>query len=281
MNRQYEYTFKSAVHYVNTIYGIDSKKTLPAVIDVKVNANGFKIFWFSIDRPFKVITIDLKPFNAVIENGRINIPVGVLCTEQFKTSSYKNADFSFSPETISIPVASGDIKKVPVKINLEVKFSSQFGLSGNIFSTPDSVIVSADSGLLKNILYIETEKKSIANITRTQVIDLGLINPDRKNYFLSEDSVEVTIPADQLTEGNTVVKLTSSDPSFTLVPSEVKVTFKTTVKNFRTITADAFLINAQTEKIINGKARVLISKFPSNAEVVFIDPPYVTCLRKK
>lgn len=281
MNRLYDYSFKTEISYQNSIYGIDAKKTLPAFCETKIKANGFKIFWFWIEKPFRKITVDLKPFNASVSDGRIHIPLSRLAVNELKTTSYNNVSFSFSPEIISIPVASGDFKKVPVRVNVQARFSNQFGMSGSISAFPDSIIVSADSQLLQNIFFIETPLKTISNPTGTVLQRLALINPDSKNYFLSDDSVEVTIPVDQLTEGTAIVKLVATESTFTLIPSEVKLIYKTTVKNYKSITADSFLVRAQTEKATNGKARVQVVKSPANAEVVFIDPPFVTCLTKK
>jgi YbbR domain-containing protein len=254
---------------------------LPQTADITINASGFNLLWFSVKKTFHKLTVDLKENNSG-SSGNVTVSLKPIAEKQFNLLSYQNVSSSIYPPAITFFLSKEFMKKVPVKNNLEISFRKQFGLSGKITCLPDSVVFSGPKDKLENISIAQTEIKQLKNLQNETQLQLAIVNPDRDNLFISDDSVTISIPVEELTEETVNVKVQNQPgEKFTVIPDEVTITFRTTLKNLSKISASSFLaqVKATTDK--SGKAVVQIVQCPPDAEVVFVNPSMVTCLKKQ
>jgi YbbR domain-containing protein len=166
---------------------------------------------------------------------------------------------------------------VPIKLNLDLNFKKQYAIYDSIIVKPDSIIVTGANKLLKDIQYIETEKKSINNLSTNTELKLRLKNNYPKNLISIPDSlINVLLHVEKYTESvlELPVNLVNDDnnSSIKIFPDKINVTFLVAMKDYKNINKDEFTVVADYSKRISNSMKIYLLRYPSKIRITKIDP---------
>jgi hypothetical protein len=183
-----------------------------------------------------------------------------------KTKAYMYSDTQFgdnveliniSPDTLVFKYDVNLVKKIPIVLNTDVTFVSGFDLTGNYKLTPDSLVVVGPDIIASKVTSIETETLKIndvkSNISRK--VKLKLPKKNNKDLTFSISEVHVSATVEKYTEGTLKIPVTVTNvpKNMTLnyFPKEVVVVYYTSLKNFKEVTANDFVVECDFSAIAN------------------------------
>lgn len=149
-------------------------------------------------------------------------------------------------DTIFFELVNNITKKVPVHLNIDLKFKLGYNFIENIKCTPDSVEVTGPEKYIDSIFEIFTEPLKLTEIYENIDTELKLILPVNKNVKLSANKIEVTGKVDKFTEGRfkIPVKIINEPDGVKLnpFPKEIEVVYQVGLSNFNKINEDSFSV---------------------------------------
>lgn len=291
LSREYSELIKVSVNYK----GLQSDKiilpTSDTVFYIKLQTSGYNILFRKLIHHKYSTEIDLTKYSVKLlgNNYEININVSSLLENISESLKQKEKITSYIPESLKIKLDKAYTKKVPVILDADITFKENFGLYHKIYFNPDSVLVTGDMNLLKNIKFIKTEKHKFNNLSSNTSITLKLINnnnPIALRY--SSDYVKLFIPVVKYIERSIEVPIiadsSSSDLSVETFPDKVKVFYSVNALENNKVVADSFNVSiseiANTNSKENSK-KVIIKHTPSFVKILRIEPEYVDYSLKK
>lgn len=186
------------------------------------------------------------------------------------------------PDTVDFIYTRGTAMKVPVAVNKEVTTGRQYYVS-DVKCQPDSVTVYAPEEVLKNVLTAYTQPIDLKDITDTVVKHVPLQTIRGIKYVPS--SVEVAVCVDMYSEKTVEVPVVGFDfPKGKVLrtfPSKVQVTFQVGLANFKSITANDFLVGVaypDLQKESGDKATVILRATPEHVSHIRISPATIDYL---
>lgn len=243
-------TIDIAVEIENVPENLDISNLPDSIIHVSVS--GSPSFLFQLDHlsgPTR-ITIDLKKY-YLQQSGElffVNIPTESLYKE-FSQDFSEKLDFkNIYPDFIKVELEKIDVKTVPVRADLELKFKPQYNLIQDIIIEPDSILVRGNKTSLNKISSVSTTFETRYGINEKTEFELALINPMPDAVKLSEEKVKISLFVDRFTESSIELPIqnkTGIDGLKTL-PNKVLLTYMVPLKDFNRINADMFIISPKT-----------------------------------
>jgi YbbR domain-containing protein len=102
------------------------------------------------------------------------------------------------PDTIVCNIEKIISKKMPVVPQLKLDFKPGYGLASDVNYSPDSIVVSGPSGMMKNLNYVQTIQTELISLdTKVQsVIPL----PKLRGFTFSNDKVNVTLDVQRIVD---------------------------------------------------------------------------------
>ena len=190
------------------------------------------------------LRIDL---NEYIVDKTLTFPnTTILLKEAFQDLNIKET----SPISFTLGFQVLETKKVPVKLNYETDFNTNFFLSKETIITPDSVEISSDSKTLSQTNFIETELFKISQ-SNTLMSKIGLlINPHIKSNIHQIDA-NFTIEEFAEKEFRIPVTIENKPKKVDLIiyPEEIIVKCQLAFSVYEKITASDFYISADFNNI--------------------------------
>lgn len=193
-----------------------------------------------------------------------------------------------SPDSISLVYEKNISKKIPVDINVNYQFPSQYWISSEISIKPDSVTITGLLSDIDTISRIKTVYKDFETLYDSVKIILPLEIP-KTNYplLVSEDSIKIIIPIEQFTEKSFTIPINVNDKTnefkIKTFPDIVTVSCLVSIKKFNQLSDSMFeatvFYNEQIDKnssmlpvqIIHSLDYVKISKItPQKVEYIII-----------
>ncbi|MTI86571.1 MAG: hypothetical protein FH748_01235 [Balneolaceae bacterium] len=197
---------------------------LPEFAQVSMNGDGWQLLNLYNDPPVVAINV---------QEGEINL------FDQIRQQLNYLPDVDITkvqPLVLSINMEERIQKKIPVKINTDLRFQQRYGLVGNPTLSPDSIIISGAVSLIQDINQLELpDTLSLTGIKddiQTSVpVDIGnpLIN-------VSDDQVTYTANVSEFTEGETTVYIETRDlprgQNINYTPSAVTIRYDVPLEQY-------------------------------------------------
>lgn len=161
---------------------------------------------------------------------------------------------NIAPDTLIFRYDVNMVKKVPVVLNSDIKFSPGFDVFESITTKPDSVIVIGAKELVTKVKNIETEllKLNAVNADIRQSITLKL-SQKSKGLKYSNKAVEIEADVERFTEGVMKIPINIVNVpeglSLNYFPKTVNVTYYTSLNNFGVITSKDFKVECNYVKV--------------------------------
>ena len=178
------------------------------------------------------------------------------------------------PDTIFLFTSKKEIKKVPIKHNIEVSLSKNHWMKKPIKIEPDSILIKGNRNELEKILFLETENLKLFDINGKKNGFLLL----KKNTFFEEDiELEYTVEAEKYTEGNVKLHIEPinfpSNKEVLLFPKKISLNYLISEEKHNDIKEDDFKIVCDFKNIdISTKhCSITIIKKPKDIKITRIN----------
>lgn len=287
--------YTQLVQFTVTYKGLQADRILMASTDTVFYANiqtkGYNLLLSNIYNIPHKFDIDLSQYNPKLNgnNFEINIETGTLHDAISTDFKAKDKIVSVLPVTLKVMLEKAFTKKVPVIIDADITYATQYNLNHRIYYDPDSITITGDQQLIKSVDYIKTEKKPISNLSSNTIVSLKLVNKfDKSSVRYSSNYIKLFIPVVQYTEESveTNIQLDSLKENYkiTTFPDKVKVYFFVNLPDYQKVKVDSFstVINAtEIFKSKNNLTRVYMKHAPAFVKVQRIEPEFVEYLIHK
>jgi YbbR domain-containing protein len=282
LSNNYTSVISFRVNYVNLPKDKVIANKLPLVIDASVTTSGFLLYTYKFMEKTDTLTINGNYLTAQSEN-QFYIATNSIIPEFKEQLNNKVSINFFTTDTIHFYFDKKSFKVLPVKVNLKYSFEKQYQLSGSILVSPDRIVVSGPSGVLEKLTHLETVKRSIKDLNKTEQVNLPLkIEKEFEDLSFSAKMIVVSIPVEKYTEGNIEVPVSVSNvpPHYTIktFPDKIKIKYTVALSNFEKVRPEMFLALAEYNTQDSSKSNKLKIRLAKTPEYVLnwqIDPQKV------
>ncbi|MFD2292739.1 CdaR family protein [Mariniflexile gromovii] len=268
--------------YTNTVVFNIEKINIPeedvvfddsVALNITLKTHGFKWLTYYFSKP--KIKIDFKKdvykkdsvfvwnkSKAYLENTQFGKQVELL---------------NIAPEVLTFRYGLNMVKKVPIKLNEDIKYSVGFDVSSTYVLEPDSLLVVGPKALVSNIDFVETEKVSLKDVKKnlSETVKLKTARKNKDVKF-STDKIILKAKVEKFTEGTLKIPVfvinVPENINLKYFPKEVNVSYYVSLSNFNSISAKDFRVVCDYSKVVNNQSLLVpeLEKFPKSAKNVKI-----------
>lgn len=194
---------------------------------------------------------------------------------------------SIDPDTLHFVFENSFTKIVPVRSDISLQFSKQYGLYDSLTLKPDSVKVSGRKSIVDTIRFIDTRHKSYSNLKEGIAEKIPLIKPEfNPPVYLSADSVLVSLQIEKFTEARIEVPVTlmvgdAKKAIYRTYPEKVTITCLIAMKDYNRLDPSLFTVVSAVEDGSGFEDRripVRVEQSPKFVKVMKIEPEKVEYL---
>ena len=274
LSNSYIYQVQTIVRFVNIP---DNKAFNPLqsdTLDLRVEGTGWQLLFSKLRINPQSVDVDLEKLK---KQSFVDLSTQLFAINQQFQSNQKV--IGIRPDTLYFDFSSRALKKIPIRVNSNIRFQNNFGISDKIEISPSFVTVSGPQNELDKLDYWYTDSLMLKNINTNISTRISLNSPLKANISIYPRAVDLKIIVDEYTEKvvEVPVKLINNNEfrNVKLLPDKVKITFLTALSNYEKIDRGSFELTADLDKWkLKGYKQlpVLISKFPEYCELVKIEP---------
>lgn len=268
--------------YTNTVIFNIEKINIPqedvifddsVALNITLKTHGFKWLTYYFSKP--KINIDFKKdvykkdsvfvwskSKAYLENTQFGKQVELL---------------NISPDVLEFRYGLNMVKKVPIKLNTDIKYGLGFDVSSPYSLQPDSVVVVGPKALVSNVSFVETEKVSLTDVKKNLSETVKLkVSKKNKDLTFSNDKVILKAKVEKFTEGTLKIPVeiinVPENINLKYFPKEVNVSYYVSLSHFNSISAKDFKVVCDYSKVVNNQPLLVpeLDTFPKSAKYVKI-----------
>ncbi|MDT0553889.1 hypothetical protein [Urechidicola vernalis] len=212
-------------------------------VNVALNATGFELLKYKFNT--KTLRIDLN--NLRYKNGREYYYLPNNHLPELKSQLKDNANIErVLLDSIFFNLGQNLVKKVPVKINVNIDFKLGYDFVDELTVTPDSIELIGPDKVLDTINGIWTNAIELSEVNTAISERVSLTSFKDKNISMSNSSVLLEAEVDKFTEGSVKVpyKIINlpEGMELTTFPKEITIYYKVGLKNYNRISQENFNI---------------------------------------
>jgi hypothetical protein len=243
-------------------------------LNITLKTNGFNWFSFYFSQP--KIKIDFSKDVTKKDNVFIwHKSRAYLANTQFD----ENIEvLNISPETLEFRYGVNMVKKVPVKLNSNIKFTPGFDVSEAYILEPDSIVVVGPKAIVTSINQIETVKAILTNVRTNLSETVKLKLPkNSKDVTFSNNAVILKAKVEKFTEGTLKIPVAIINVpdkiKLKFFPKEVNVSYYVSLSDFNSITKKDFEVVCDYDKISKNQYLMVpeLVKYPEHVKNVKIN----------
>ncbi len=280
LNNDYEMEFAIPVRLKGVPDHIVLTSEPVSNLHVRVRDKGTVLMNYVLGKRFYPITLDFADYEKT--DNRVSVDASQF--EKMVRGELKASTklVSMQPDTLEYIYASGQSKRVPVRLQGSVEAGGQYYLSDTLF-TPDSVQVYAPAYLLDTVTAAYTVPLKIEDISDTLRRNVGLSSAHGVKFVPA--SVDMMLPVDIYTEKSVEVPVRGVNfPAGKVLrtfPANIQVTFQVGMSRFRQVGAENLHIYVSYEELLKSgsdKYTVRLKSIPKGVSRVRYNPPQVDFL---
>ncbi|WP_165749718.1 CdaR family protein [Cellulophaga sp. Z1A5H] len=231
-------------------------------IEVKLKASGFTFLGFGFKN--KTVTIDVSKAEKKDDVYRIPRSVYQLQIEKQLPQSMEFLGVD-EGDAIVLEIYTLKTKKVPVIERLKINFSQNFMLDGAVLLSPDSILVKGPEKVLNEIESIQTEVKTISNVTEDFSEELLLQTPentDNITYLTNKVFVKGKVVrfSEKIIEVPIKVLNLPEDFEIKLFPDTVKIVCMAKIDDLKELQVSDFNVVADYNAIQDESQHTILLK---------------------
>lgn len=269
----YQTEFKVSLRLKNVPKEAVLTSELPNEVRVRVEDRGTVLLNYMLGRTFFPVSFD---FNDYRDKGtHVHISSAELLKKVAAQLNVSTHLISVRPDTLDFIYTMGKAKKVPVRLNGEVRAGLQYYVS-HIGFVPDSVIAYAPQEVLDTLTAAYTERVDLENVADTlhKRVSLQKLKGVKFVPAYNDLSVYVDMYSEKTVEVPIVGINFPANKVLRTFPSKVQVTFQVGLMHFKEISSEDFFIGVTYEDILktNGDKLLLTLKsvpdYVSHARII-------------
>jgi len=281
LNRNYKYTLRVPVTFLNLPTNKLIVGELPERLDVEIKASGLKLLFISLKKNINEVVVDfnLLKNNAKsqaysIRNGNFNLQGAI----NFEVEILK-----IRPDTLFFSANKGNSKLLPVKANLKIDCQPGFSVISKINITPAYVSVTGDSIDLKRMDTVYTHFLNLKDVHHDFSSSLPLKKPYSSINYNVKD-VQMSFNVDKLTESTIQVPIqimnNISNEKIKLLPNFIHIKYLVAMKEYENINSNSFkaIVNYEHIKKKQKQLKVEIIRVPSEVKITNTNPTFISYL---
>jgi len=258
-----------------------------SVFYVRMDSRGWDLLSLKKILYHPEVIVNLRNVQMKQQNGKYvaRIPTGGIEERIAHELGAYNNMLSLSPDTLYLYFQPLYSKKVPVVSHISYMPGNQFYLYDSVSITPDSIIISGLKQEVDSVMFIPTATYDFGTLRERKTGKLALIKPSSLyEITLSADSINVEIPIEQYTEAVVTVPITTvnrlNDKIIKTFPETVEIRYLVALKDFNSISNDAFRVDAiyndasaaklKVELIYSPRKCIVRKIVPENVEFIFM-----------
>lgn len=223
---------------------------LPPEIKVRLKDRGMVLLNYWVNS-VSAIPIDFEEYED--QGNQVVVSQSALKQKIKNALSQSTELVSIYPDTLSYIYATGDGKKVPVRLKGKITVDPRYYIADVVYQ-PDSVMVYAPSEILDTISAAYTSSVVFEQVKDTTTKKVLL--QKQKGVKFVPDFSEIRLLADVYSEKTLEVPVRGinfpANKVLRTFPSKVNVTFQVGLSHFRTVNPDDFFIAVSYEELIRG-----------------------------
>jgi YbbR domain-containing protein len=230
LSNRYVYQVQTLVHYVNFPDNKAFHSLQSDTIDLQIEGTGWQLLFSKLRINPQSVNIDLEKLE---KQTYINL------SDQL---SYINKQFesaqkvvNIHPDILYFDFSTRAVKKIPIRLNYDIRFENHYAISDTIQIYPSYVTVTGPVNELKKLDYWYTDTLKLKNITSNYNGKISLQRPVKANISIYPKLVDLKLMVDEYTEKVVdvpIVLLNNNEfKNVKLLPDKVEITFLTTLSN--------------------------------------------------
>jgi YbbR domain-containing protein len=274
LNNKYVYTAKTVLVYKNFPQNKAFHPLQSDTVDLQVEGTGWQLL-------FARLRVNPPSINISLE--KLNKKDYILFSEQlYRVNNQLETSqkiISVRPDTLYFDFSKRTVKRVPVRLLSNLKFTSQYGVSNDIEVSPDYVTVSGPQEDIGQIKEWQTDTLKLSDVRKTTVARVQMMQNKLKNVNIFPSSVEVSVPVDEFTEKTIELPIkvlnNAEYYSLKLYPKKVKVTYLVALSSYQLINDDFMeaSVDLNEWKVFKHKQlTVKMTRFPEYCKFVRVTP---------
>ena len=259
-----EGTYRVPIEYVNVPEDAIFEQPVPKHIDVRISDIGAQIFKYDVFKP-DTLKIDVEGYHEkniqTLQGNELRYILSYIFPKATLLSYY--------PAIIPIGTSKLEKKQLEVVFDGEITTSGANLVTDSISFIPETVMAYSSKKILAKLEKATTEYTVFENLKATSQFKIK-IKPIEGVKFVPNE-VEILIPVKEYTEKSFDIPITCSNLPAGLnvkfFPSQAKVSFLTTLEDYKDIKPEDFAIDLDYEKLrtqTNGKIQLELTKSSPN-----------------
>lgn len=285
LSKEYETSLKYVVGYQELAQDRILQEEPTEEINVLVKGSGFKLFLANFSE--KKVTFKTDRLSKKSKNDYYFL------TNQQRVEIQKQLKSGLRlvqilQDTIHLKIGSLASKKVPVLLDVDIRYEVGYNKIDMIKVTPDSILISGPELQLKEIKNVQTSRLELDAVSKNIHKNINLKQPVGNKIKISTSVVKVDVFVDKFTEGElevpVIVENLPPEALLNIYPKKVKVIYKVGLKNFNKVSVKSFKVSCDYQQSINNELTYLIPKVmqkPSFVSSLRIEPEKVDFLIHK
>ncbi|WP_231556152.1 CdaR family protein [Gillisia sp. Hel_I_29] len=257
-SKEYTEAVELPISYINVPKDKILSPENPSKLDLRVKENGLHI---AFNRLFpKVLYLDVS--DSKMENGKL-----IYNLEEQKSAllSQLNLEYDkaeFLKKTLNISYQQREVKKVPIRSNVELDFAVGYSALDDVEFQPDSIMVSGPKGILDTLSQVQTKVLRLENINNdiSGTVNLDTAKLERLTFY--QTKIDYTLRTDKFTEGKVQVSIdlvnVPEGMNVVIFPKEVTVIYQVSLKKFNSVKKEDFKVMADFKNAVNSDGYLLV-----------------------
>jgi len=238
------------------------------VLVITLKTHGFKWLDFYLSRP--KVKVDFS--KDVYKKDSVFIwskSKAFLNNTQFD----KNVELlNISPDTLMFRYDVNLVKKVPVRLNANIKFAPGYDVSEPYALEPDSIQIIGPKVLVNEINMIETDSMYLSDIRTDLLETIQLKLPENnKELIFSNTNIVLKAPVEKFTEGTLKISVNvinvPANMNLNFFPKTVNVSYSVSLSNFNSIKNKDFKVVCDYSKIVANQS-ILIPELVKTPKLI-------------
>ena len=271
------------LEYINLPKDKQSTLDLPSQINTRVDISGYGYLEYLLNANRQSIIVDYKKALRLNYNKNHRYILSESLTDKL-LKKYPDLNlFSIKPDTILFYYDKIEVKKVPIKPLAIFNITEGYVKSGEVYSKPDSVIISGPIEKIRSISFVNTGLINLKDISKTTKRNVALKEIESISFRINRTNV--TVPVEQSTEKlikiPIIVENLIDNEQIKLIPNTLKISYKVGISRYAGVSNEQFtarVVYTDSTKF-NNVLKVEISKFPDNVYAIEFTPKFVEFIK--
>ncbi|MBN2638627.1 MAG: YbbR-like domain-containing protein [Bacteroidales bacterium] len=215
-----------------------------SVVTVGFKTDGYNLLDLMMTGRLKTMKVDLSHVKKEpLGNDNYRISTLNLKENVAAQLDVNEGVLNFSSSYLFIQFKTLEKKEVPVALELQLQFKSQFGLYTSKIS-PAMVQIYGTKEMLDSIQSIKTVPIVMNNLDSDQKVEVSLVNPYPEKIRIEPEKIKVDLDVEKYTEFSIKVPVDVSQisPAIKTFPTEITVYYNMFLKDYKDLTPDQFKV---------------------------------------